>query len=44
MQLLTEHNLTFLFRLVAGAREAILGGRFAQYKAQQGGGDRVSPW
>ncbi len=31
--LLTEHNLTYLTRLVAGAREAILEGRFAAFKS-----------
>lgn len=31
MVLLTEHNLTFLTRLVAGAREAIIAGRLASY-------------
>jgi queuine tRNA-ribosyltransferase len=34
MQLLTEHNLMFLFRLVAGAREAIFENRFQEYKKQ----------
>jgi queuine tRNA-ribosyltransferase len=32
MQLLTEHNLAFLFTLMAGAREAIAEGRFATFK------------
>lgn len=32
LQLLTEHNLTYLFRLVAGARRAIIAGTFAAYK------------
>ncbi len=32
LQLLTEHNLTFLFRLVAGARKAIRAGDFASFK------------
>ncbi len=32
LQLLTEHNLTFLFRLVAGARAAIVSGHFASFK------------
>ncbi len=40
MQLLTEHNLTFLFRLVAGAREAILAGRFS--RLQRGMAGRVA--
>ena len=31
MILLTEHNLTFLTRLVAGAREAIVAGRLASF-------------
>jgi queuine tRNA-ribosyltransferase len=31
LMLLTEHNLTFLSRLVAGAREAIIGGRLASF-------------
>ena len=35
-RLLTLHNLTFLERLVAGAREAIRGGRFSRVS---GGGD-----
>ena len=34
LQLLSEHNLTFLFRMVAGAREAIREGRFASYKSR----------
>jgi queuine tRNA-ribosyltransferase len=33
LQLLSEHNLTFLFRLVSGARDAILEGSFASYKS-----------
>ncbi len=32
LQLLTEHNLTYLFRLVAEARRAIVEGRFSAYK------------
>jgi len=32
LQLLTEHNLLFLFRLVAGARNAILEGRYGAFK------------
>jgi queuine tRNA-ribosyltransferase len=35
LQLLTEHNLWFLFRLVEGARQAIGEGRFAAYKRQK---------
>ena len=31
--LLTEHNLTFLTRLVAEAREAIVEGRFAAFRS-----------
>lgn len=34
LQLLTEHNLTFLFRLVARAREAILAGSFRALKEE----------
>ncbi|NLT34644.1 MAG: tRNA guanosine(34) transglycosylase Tgt [Gaiellales bacterium] len=34
LALLTEHNLTFLGRLVAGARTAILNGSFAAYKGE----------
>jgi queuine tRNA-ribosyltransferase len=37
MALLTEHNLVFLMRLVAGARQAIVEGRFAAYHRQHGG-------
>ncbi len=33
LQLLTEHNLRFLFRMVRGAREAILAGRFAKFES-----------
>jgi queuine tRNA-ribosyltransferase len=32
LMLLTEHNLTFLTRLVAAAREAILSRRFAAFR------------
>jgi queuine tRNA-ribosyltransferase len=32
MQLLTEHNLAFLLRLVRGARRAIVAGGFADYR------------
>lgn len=35
LELLTEHNLTYLFRLVAGARQAITAGRFAEYTGQK---------
>ncbi len=31
--LLTEHNLTFLSRLLQEARQAIIGGRFAAFKS-----------
>lgn len=34
LALLSEHNLTFLARLVAGARAAILRGSFAAYKGE----------
>jgi queuine tRNA-ribosyltransferase len=34
LQLLTEHNLLFLFRLVHAAREAILAGTFAAFKRE----------
>jgi queuine tRNA-ribosyltransferase len=37
LQLLTEHNLWFLFRLVEGARQAIEEGRFAAYKREKRG-------
>jgi len=40
--LLTLHNLTFLERLVAGARQAIAAGRFADYRARVMGG--AAPW
>ena len=36
LQLLTEHNLRFLFRLVEGARAAIVAGRFAAFKGAWG--------
>jgi queuine tRNA-ribosyltransferase len=36
MMLLTEHNLSFLLRLVARAREAILQGRFASFRREAG--------
>ena len=32
LELLSEHNLTFMTRLVAAAREAIIAGRFASFK------------
>jgi len=35
--LLTEHNLTYVFRLVAEARQAILAGRFASFADSLGG-------
>jgi queuine tRNA-ribosyltransferase len=41
-RLLTLHNLTFLERLVAGARAAIAAGRFACYRAAMLGG--TAPW
>lgn len=37
LYLLTEHNLTFLMRLVQGAREAILEGRFTAFHKEWGG-------
>ncbi len=37
LMLLTEHNLTFLTRLVSGAREAILSGRFASLRSSLNG-------
>jgi queuine tRNA-ribosyltransferase len=47
LQLLTEHNLVFLFRLVEGAREAILNGSFADFKRNAllsyGSGKRGGP-
>src|SRR5659263_114987 len=39
LQLLTEHNLRFLFRLVEGARAAIVAGRFSAFKSEWG-----APW
>ena len=36
LMLLTEHNLTFLSRMVAGAREAITRGEFAGVRERQG--------
>jgi queuine tRNA-ribosyltransferase len=41
-RLLTLHNLTFLERLVAGAREAIAGGRYDTYRGAILGG--AAPW
>jgi queuine tRNA-ribosyltransferase len=41
-RLLTLHNLTFLERLVAGAREAIAAGRFAAYRGAMLAG--AAPW
>jgi tRNA-guanine family transglycosylase len=38
LQLLTEHNLWFLFKLVREARQAIQAGRFAAYKREKSGG------
>jgi queuine tRNA-ribosyltransferase len=35
VMLLTEHNLTFLTRLVAEARESIMAGRFASFRCGQ---------
>ena len=37
--LLTEHNLSFLTRLVAGAREAIIAGTYSDFLSK-----RVTPW
>ena len=41
-RLLTLHNLTFLERLVAGARAAIEAGAFAGYRSAVLGG--AAPW
>jgi queuine tRNA-ribosyltransferase len=41
-RMLTLHNLTFLERLVAGAREAISAGEFGAYRAAVLGG--AAPW
>jgi queuine tRNA-ribosyltransferase len=41
-RLLTLHNLTFLERLVAGARDAISAGRFGEYRAAVLAG--ATPW
>jgi queuine tRNA-ribosyltransferase len=35
LRLLSLHNLRYLVRLTSGAREAIVGGRFARYKREQ---------
>lgn len=42
VRLLTVHNLTYLERLVRGAREAIRAGRFAAYRAASMAG--AAPW
>jgi queuine tRNA-ribosyltransferase len=42
VRLLTMHNLTYLERLVAGAREAIAGGRFCAYR--KAGLSGKAPW
>jgi queuine tRNA-ribosyltransferase len=34
LELLSEHNLTFMIRLVTAARQAIMEGRFAEYKRE----------
>jgi queuine tRNA-ribosyltransferase len=41
-RLLTQHNLTYMERLTAGAREAIDGGRFSGYSRAVLGG--AAPW
>ena len=41
-RLLTLHNLTFLERLIAGAREAIAAGELAAYSERVLGGG--APW
>jgi queuine tRNA-ribosyltransferase len=41
-RLLTLHNLTYMERLTAGAREAVGGGRFARYSSAVLGG--AAPW
>ena len=41
-RLLTLHNLTYMELLVAGAREAIGGGRFEAYSSEVLGG--AAPW
>ena len=42
VRLLTLHNLTYLERLVSGAREAIAGGRFAEFR--RASLDGAAPW
>lgn len=42
VRLLTLHNLTYLERLVRGAREAIAGGRFEQFR--RASLDGAAPW
>ena len=42
VRLLTLHNLTYLERLVRGARDAIVAGRFAAYRAASLAG--AAPW
>jgi queuine tRNA-ribosyltransferase len=42
VRLLTLHNLTYLERLVRGAREALEAGRFAAYRAASLAG--AAPW
>ena len=42
MRLLTMHNLTYLERLVRGAREAIAAERFDAYRAASLAG--AAPW
>jgi len=41
VRLLTLHNLRFLFRLTTAAREAIEGGRLADFKREAG--ERLAP-
>ena len=42
VRLLTVHNLTYLERLVRGARDAIAGGRFAAFRTASAAG--AAPW
>lgn len=42
VRLLVEHNLTYMERLMAGAREAITAGRFPEYSRRILGG--AAPW
>ncbi len=42
VRLLTMHNLTYLERLVSGARDAIAGGRFGAYRVASMAG--AAPW